>query len=167
MELLERLEITIYRKSEIIKDNVEFRIDSEYYKKEYLKLYSFINSSPIIDKLVYMSDLSTNGSFATVAGIKNDNNPKTVPFIRSGNVGDTFINRSDLEFISREAHNNLPKSTTHLHDIMMARKGKIGGASIITEDEVDFNCNENVIKLEVLDKNKLAASTIIKLGLHD
>jgi restriction endonuclease S subunit len=153
--MLEGLEITIYNKNQILIDNDEFRIDSEYYKKEYLELYDFISGSPSLGNLTYMSDLSSNGSFATVASIKNDNNPKVIPFIRSGNVGDTFINESDLEFISKEAHLNLPKSTTELHEIMMARKGKIGGASIITEEEVDFNCSENVIKLRVLEKDKL------------
>ncbi len=154
-ELLEGLEITIFNYKEIFIDNSEFRIDSEYYRKEFLQLYKYIKGSPILDKLVYMSDLSTNGAFADVASIKHDDNPKIIPFIRSGNVGNTFINENDLEFISKEAHLNLPKSTTKLYDIMMARKGKIGGASIIMDSEVDFNCNENVIKLDILDKKKL------------
>lgn len=102
-----------------------------------------------------MSDLSTNGSFAAVAEIIHDNKPKVIPFIRSGNTGDTFINKSELEFISKEAHERLPKSTTHLYDIMMARKGKIGGASIIMPEDVNFNCNENVIKLNIRDKKKI------------
>jgi restriction endonuclease S subunit len=38
---------------------------------------------------------------------------------------------------------------------MMARKGKIGGASIIMPEDVDFNCNENVIKLDIRDKEKI------------
>jgi restriction endonuclease S subunit len=152
---LEGLEITIYNKSKILVDNDEFRIDAEYYQKQYLKLYKQIEGSPMLVNLTYMSDLSSNGSFAAVKAIKDDNNPKVVPFIRSGNVGDTFIKESDLEFISKEAHSNLPKSTTELHEIMMARKGKIGGASIIMEDEVNFNCSENVIKLRVLEKDKL------------
>jgi len=153
--LLEGLEITIITKSEILKDNTEFRIDSEYYKKVYLQLYKKIYGSPILENLVFMSDLSTNGSFATVASIIHDNNPKVIPFIRSGNTGDTFINHADLEYISKEAHDNLPKSTTHLHDIMMARKGKIGGASIIMQEEVNFNCNENVIKIDIKNKTKI------------
>lgn len=152
---MEGLEITIINKQAIFVDNEEFRIDADYYKKEYLNIYSLIKDSPILGELTKMSDLSTNGSFATVAAIKNDNYPKIVPFIRSGNVGDTFINKSELEFISKEAHLQLPKSTTHLNDIMMARKGKIGGASIITKNEVDFNCSENVIKLTIKDKTKL------------
>ena len=30
-------------------------------------------------------------------GIVHDNNPKIIPFIRSGNVGETFINETDLK----------------------------------------------------------------------
>lgn len=153
--MLEGLEITIFRKSQILNDNSEFRIDSEYYKAEYLELYKKLIDTPILNELVDMSDLSTNGSFATVAEIIHDNKPKVIPFIRSGNTGDTFINKSELEFISKEAHDRLPTSTTHLHDIMMARKGKIGGASIIMPEDVDFNCNENVIKLDIRDKKKI------------
>lgn len=153
--MLEGLEITIISKSQILNDNSEFRIDSEYYKAEYLELYKKLIDTPILNELVDMSDLSTNGSFAAVAEIIHDNKPKVIPFIRSGNTGDTFINKSELDFISKEAHERLPKSTTHLHDIMMARKGKIGGASIIMPEDVDFNCNENVIKLDIRDKKKI------------
>ncbi|WP_221404845.1 restriction endonuclease subunit S [Roseivirga seohaensis] len=102
-----------------------------------------------------MSDLSTNGSFAAVKKIMSDNGPKNVPFIRSGNCGDTFINLNDLEYISEASHKQLPKSTTALYDVMMARKGKIGGASIITKNEVGYNCSENVIKLTIKNKKEL------------
>lgn len=153
--MLEGLEITIYRYKEIFEDNEEFRIDSEYYRKEYLSLFEKINESPNLVDLVYMSDLSTNGSFKTVSDIIHDGNDKVIPFIRSGNTGSLFIKKSELEFISKEAHSKLPKSTTSLHDVIMARKGKIGGASIVTEEEVDFNCNENVIKLTINEPEKI------------
>ena len=147
--MLEGLNITIFNYKEIFIDNIEFRIDAEYYQKEYLDIYEKLQGSKTLNELVYMSDVSSNGAFAYVHDILNDDNPKTVPYIRSGNVGGTFINTNELELISEQAHQQLPKSTTKLHDVMMARKGKIGGASIITEDEVNFNCNENVIKLTI------------------
>ncbi|MEP4669260.1 MAG: restriction endonuclease subunit S [Cyclobacteriaceae bacterium] len=153
--MLEGLEISIFNYNDILQDNDEFRIDSGYYKKEYIDLYSRIKGSPMLVDLTYMSDLSTNGSFATVKKIMNDRHAKTIPFIRSGNCGDTFINTDDLELISEKSHSQLPKSTTQLHDIMMARKGKIGGASIITADEVGFNCSENVIKITIKNSDHL------------
>ena len=152
MDGLDAVEV---RLSNLLVNNDEFRIDSEFFKKKFTVLDKFLMDSPKLDDLVYMSDLSTNGSFQTVSDIVNDNNPKVVPFIRSGNTGNIFIQKDELIFISKEAHIRLPKSTTKLHDIIMARKGKIGGATLIMPDEVGFNCNENVIKLDIEDKEEL------------
>lgn len=128
-------------------------MDSEYYQKEYLNIYDKINKGAMLVDITKMSDLSSNGSFASVKKIMNLGGKKTIPFIRSGNCGETFINLNDLEYISENSHNNLPKSRTKLYDVMMARKGKIGGASIITEQEVNYNCSENTIKLTIADKS--------------
>lgn len=149
--MLEGLEIQEVLLSEIHIDNEEFRLDDDYYRKEYISIYSKISDYALLKDIVTMSDVSSNGSFAYVQETLNDNNPKIIPYIRSGNVGETFIYHDDLVKISKEAHDKLKLSQTKLHDIMMARKGKIGGASIITEQEVNFNCNENVIKLSIKD----------------
>lgn len=151
--MLEGLEITIFNSKDILTDNEEFRLDSEYYQKEYLNIYDKINKGAMLVDITKMSDLSSNGSFASVKKIMNLGGKKTIPFIRSGNCGETFINLNDLEYISENSHNNLPKSRTKLYDVMMARKGKIGGASIITEQEVNYNCSENTIKLTIADKS--------------
>lgn len=151
--MLEGLEITIFNSKDILTDNEEFRLDSEYYQKEYLNIYDKINKGSMLVDITKMSDLSSNGSFASVKKIMNLGGKKTIPFIRSGNCGETFINLNDLEYISENSHNNLPKSRTKLYDVMMARKGKIGGASIITEQEVNYNCSENTIKLTIADKS--------------
>ena len=153
--MLEGLDVNEVKLSEIKNDNAEFRLDDDYYRKEYISLYSKLSNSVLLKDIVLMSDVSSNGSFAYVQSILNDDNPKVVPYIRSGNVGDTFINSDDLIKISNEAHSKLKLSSTKLHDVMMARKGKIGGASIITEQEIDYNCNENVIKLTIKDKDRI------------
>jgi restriction endonuclease S subunit len=152
---LDGLEAVEIKLSNLLINNEEFRVDSEFFKKEYQLLDNYLSGSPKLNDLVYMSDLSTNGSFKTVADIIHDSNLKVIPFIRSGNTGDAFIKKDELVFISQEAHDRLPKSTTKLHDIIMARKGKIGGATIIMPNEVGFNCNENVIKLDINDKEEL------------
>lgn len=109
---MEGLEISIFTYKDICTDNEEFRIDSEYYKKEYINIYKYIDGSPKLSELVFMSDVTTNGSFKTIHDILNDNNVPKIPYIRSGNVGDTFINTQDLILISQEAHTKLPRSTT-------------------------------------------------------
>lgn len=144
------LEVSIINLSEI-KNNSEIRIDSNFFAEEYLQLDSKLEQAITIDKIVALSDVTSNGSFKTVSNILNDTYPKEVPYIRSGNVGNTFLNTNELTKISKVAHNRLVASQTKLYDVMMARKGKIGGASIITENEVGFNCNENVVKLTILN----------------
>lgn len=151
MDGLECNEIT---KSDILKDNDEFRIDNGYYEKQYFDVYKRLKNKDLLGDICSMHDVSSNGSFAYVQNILKDNNKKVIPYIRSGNVGNTFLDLNDLICISKEAHQKLSLSRTNLHDIMMARKGKIGGATIITENEVDLNCNENVIKLNLIDKEK-------------
>lgn len=126
------------------------RIDSNFFIKEYLQLDSILEKAIRIEDIVQLADVTSNGSFKAVSNILNDTYPKDVPYIRSGNVGNTFLNTNELTKISRVAHGRLIASQTKLHDVMMARKGKIGGASIITENEVGFNCNENVVKLTLL-----------------
>ena len=98
-----------------------------------------------------MTDLQSNGAFADVHRILNDGNNLNHPYIRSGNVGAFFIDKKDLGMISTQAHKSLLKTQTKLHDVLIARKGKIGGASIIMGDAVDFNSNDNVVNLRVTD----------------
>ena len=90
--MLEGLEVSEVSKKVINEDNEEFRLDADYYKKEYINLYNLIDDGEHLANIASMSDLSSNASFATVSGIVHDNNPKVIPFIRSGNVGNTFIN---------------------------------------------------------------------------
>ena len=152
--MLEGLEVSEVKYSEIRNNNEEFRLDDDYYRKEYVSIYNQMKNYVLLNDIVEMSDVSSNGSFKYVQDTLKDDFEKEIPYIRSGNVGETFINSNDLIKISKEAHSKLKLSQTKLFDVMMARKGKIGGASIITGDEVNYNCNENVIKLSIINKEK-------------
>lgn len=154
MALMSRLECSEVMLSSIKADNEECRIDSEYYSQKYMAVYEKLRGCVMLGDIAEMHDVSSNGSFAHVHGILNDDGEKIIPYIRSSNVGNTFIDTNELMRISEKAHSLLPLSQTRLHDIMMARKGKIGGASIITQDEVNYNCNENVIRLTIREPEK-------------
>lgn len=131
--------------------NSKKRIDADFYKKEYVALDSFVDCGLRIDQISRTVDLQSNGAFKVIFNILNDGNHKTIPYIRSGNVGDYFVNKDYLHFISEEAHSKLTKTITQYDDILMARKGKIGGATIILEDDVNFNSNDNVVNVRLFD----------------
>lgn len=152
--LLNGLECIELKLSELKLENHEIRIDSEFFQKEYIKLYEKLNNSVELGDIVYMSDVSSNGSFSKVKNILSDVNEKVIPYIRSSNVGETFIDLENTNKISKESHEQLKLSQTKKLDVIMARKGKIGGASIVLDNEINCNCNENVIKLSINDKEK-------------
>ena len=98
--------------------------------------------------------MHTNGSFKNVYDIIHDNEKKEVPYIRSENVGDFFIS-GNFEYISRKANKLLYKTHCNIDDILVARTGKIGGATIVEENLVGLNANQNVVNIRIVDKNYL------------
>lgn len=148
---MERLEVSVINYSKL-KETEEFRIDDAYYDKRYIEVYDKLVEAKTLEGIVEMHDVSSNGSFAFVQAVLNERGERVIPYIRSGNVGEFFIDTDSLVKITDKAHKILKLSHTKLYDVIMARKGKVGGASIITEKEVDYNCNENVIKLSILDE---------------
>lgn len=126
------------------------RIDAEYYKKIHLKTNKLLNAAKSISEIANTVELHTNGAFAKVYQILHDNEVEEVPYIRSENVGNYFI-CGNLEKISRKAHKQLKYTQTRINDILVARTGKIGGASIITDRWIDCNSNQNVVNIRIFD----------------
>ncbi|MBQ6971378.1 MAG: N-6 DNA methylase [Synergistaceae bacterium] len=152
-DLVSGLEVSEVAFSEIVASG---RMDTEYYSRRYSVLHEATTSRDyvLLRDIVEMHDVFSNGAFAFVLDTLKDDGEKVIPYIRSQNVGNMFINSGELARISAKAHELLPLSQTKLHDIMMARTGKIGGASIITQSEVNYNCNQNVIKLTINEPEK-------------
>ena len=150
--LMGELEAVELSMKEVYDDNTSQRIDSEYFKKEFIQIHKKVSQGKKLVDVTTMTDLQSNGAFKFLFDTLNDENPKIIPYIRSSNVGSFFINKEDLEFISEQAHKKFNKTHTFVGDILMARKGKIGGASIITEDCTNFNSNDNVVNFKVTTK---------------
>ena len=131
------------------------RLDPEFFQKEYEILDEHIGNGVPISKLSNTVDLQSNGAFKVIFEILNDREPKVIPYIRSGNVGDFFLNKEELHRISQNAHKLLPKTHTCKNDILMARKGKIGGATLISEHEEGYNSNDNVVNIRLTDQRFL------------
>lgn len=140
------------------------RIDAEFFQKQYIVLDKYIGDGLPLSEIASTVDLQSNGAFRQIFDILNDNGHKEVPYIRSGNVGDFFLNRNELHFISNKAHSLLPKTHTKHGDILMARKGKIGGATLITEDDVDLNSNDNVVNIRIKDSRYIPGYVVAFLN---
>lgn len=128
---------------------VEARLDSEFYSFDFIRTEKFLLEWDRLWDISTTTDLQSNWAFAYLNKTLNDNNKKIIPYIRSWNVWDFFISKEDLIFISEEAHLKLTKTHTYNNDILMARKWKIGGATIVTNDCIWFNSNDNVVNIKI------------------
>lgn len=128
-----------------------YRFDADFFIPEYLEMEKYLQKWYGLSQITKTVDLQSNWAFADIFKILNDNNEKIIPYIRSTNVGNFFLNRNDLEFISQQAHNQLPKTQTKYLDVIMARKGKIWWATLILSDDAWLNTNDNIVNIRIID----------------
>lgn len=134
--------------------NEGLRIDPDFYKIDYLKIEKYLDSGEKLIDIANTYELYSNGAFADIFKILHKDSASEVIYIRSENVGDFFIS-GDVDYISRYAHENLRKTQTEVGDILTARTGKVGGASVITKQWVNANSNQNVVNIRIKNKNEI------------
>lgn len=151
--MLEGLEISIVDFS-FVNNSQDSRLDPSYYSKLYLNVMELVKSGEMLGTISETYELHSNGSFADIFNILHKDSEREVRYIRSENVGNYFI-EGETDFISAYAHKNLPKTITKLGDILTARTGKVGGASVITNNWVDCNSNQNIVNIRINDWNTI------------
>lgn len=138
------LEVSCLKLSEVQKDNETKRIDSEYFKKEYLE------NEEIISKFKYLTleELSskiTNGHTPYGENLMNNE----IKFITAEFIDD-FLIHEVKKFISYESHSNyLKRSILKNGDIIFSIKGKIGNAVPIFDIVEPLNINQDIAKISI------------------
>ena len=131
------------------KSCIEFkRFDADFYRPEYLNIQQILRNSPMLAEITDTFELHSNGAFEDIFNILHKSKELDVPYIRSENVGDFFI-EGKVTYISNYAHRHLKKTITKFGDVLTARTGKVGGASIVKNEWVDCNSNQNVVNIRV------------------
>lgn len=128
MEGLEATEIT-YKESKLAE--VSFRLDSEFFSKDILRDFQKIEETypQKLGKLYKRIDVGYVGSM--VSQYQNTG----INLLQTKNVDEFFINDQEPPKISIEFHNQLTKSQIRNGDILIARSGSFGKASIFLEDQ--------------------------------
>lgn len=143
-------QISIIKHKDILEAH---RFDAEYFKPEYLDIDKKIklNKFDYLGNITKTNELHSNGAFATIAKILALTGGREIPYLRSNNISPFFINNHNLSYVSEKTSQNLPKTVTKLNDIIIARAGKIGEASIVLSDFINSNSNQNITNIRVLN----------------
>lgn len=128
------LEVGVLKLSEVKKDNESKRIDSEYFKKEYLEKIEFIKGSDFIQLK------NTDISIKHPTEIKREytNEIDSVWFFRTQNLRPLFIDgESNKVYISKKDSQKLQKNIINKDDILITRTGaNFGDCAIYNLDEL-------------------------------
>ncbi len=147
---MEGLEINTVLLSDCIDLDYGYRFDAEFYKKEDIVLNNRIISCPH-NKL---ADLTTKIDVGYVGSMVCEyTNEKTAPILlQTKNIAEFFVNAADMKRINPTFHNSLQKSLVRFENILIARSGSFGNASIYLEREV---VNSADIIIVEADKNRI------------
>ncbi|MDD7913779.1 hypothetical protein [Polaribacter ponticola] len=138
--MLEGLEISEIRYSEVLKHTLSSRFDSEFFKKIYLKDDKAIAKNGF-NKLVKVTNKINVGFVGAMVKHYRD---EGITILQTKNIDAFFITDSDTIKITPHFHNELKKSKIHKKDILIARSGSFGKASIYLDDEV-INSSDIII----------------------
>lgn len=130
--MLDGLEAVELKLSEVLEDNESKRIDSEYFKKEYVKNYH------ILTQLQYtkLKDCTSKIDVGFVGSMVSEYTDNGIDFLQTQNINEFFVQMNDCKQINQIFHDRLKKSQIHKEDILVARSGSFGKASIYLHDKV-------------------------------
>ena len=132
------LEISVLNLSDAMKDNDSKRIDSEYFKREYLEKLDLLKKGGCIcisDIAEVTDGIHTSIDYSEDSGINliSATSPKENVFDLSRNV-----------FISQDAHNKNPRTALKENDVIISTVGTIGNCAVVDKSILPANSDRHV-----------------------
>lgn len=140
------LELAILPLSQVNKDNESKRIDSEYFKKEYLE-----NEERLLnlncEVLGQITEKICNGSTPENGEFEKQG----IPFFRSQDFN--LLDTDPKQYVMKDFHNTLLRSKVKHKDILIAIIGAtLGKIGFIKENILEANINQNIAKVSIKDE---------------
>jgi restriction endonuclease S subunit len=135
---LEGLEITVLKFSIFIEDNIDFRLDAEYFSKENNTLLNFIHRKGYrkISDFAYVTDgIHTSIDYSNDSGIN---------LISATSPKENIFNLSRQAFITLKSHNENPRTALKENDIILSTVGTIGNCAVVTKSILPANSDRHV-----------------------
>lgn len=154
MDGLEAVELKL---SEVLEDNESKRIDSEYFKKEYVKNYH------ILIQLQYtkLKDCTSKIDVGFVGSMVSEYTDNGIDFLQTQNINEFFVQINDCKQINQIFHDRLKKSQIHKEDILIARSGSFGKASIYLHDKVVNSSDIIIVRADNKKINSFFLTTFL------
>lgn len=136
--LLEGLEVTVLKLSDVAAFNVTMRLDAEYFSKANLAALSSLRSLPnkSLGELAFVTDgIHASIQFQEGSGIR---------VLSAMHPKDNFLDLSQCEEISWGQHEQNPRTALRESDVLISTVGTIGNAATVTPDVLPANSDRHV-----------------------
>jgi len=151
--LLSGLEAVEIKYSYLIKRNEIFRLDSDFFKKQYLHEENSILNKEHGELKKFTKDIKSFGAYSLNNFIEYQE--KGIPFIRGLNLKNGIIDFSDVIYINVDAHKLLWKSEIKPETVLLSMSGTIGDVAFCHASyDFPMNSNQDIAKIR-LDDNKI------------
>ena len=137
-------------------DNIDERIDGEYYDANNQSFIQTLNSSPLKkvkfkDVIKKMTDMYSNGAFELSNRIEFCENG--INFIRVNNVENQIIDidKKTMQFITSESNELLKKSSGKEGNVLVTKTGRVGSSAVITKSVLPLNVSGDIANIELVN----------------
>ena len=146
------LEISVLNLSEVLFDNINKRIDSEYFKKEFIDFFKNVPDLKPLGSFVkegYRVVYENTKTIEKIEAIEN-NHPY---FLQATDLDTPFIKTDNLYYVHNDDWERYPKGKIKKGEILIEVKGKIDKVSIVPDDFPEKTLvTGSLFKLSVNDK---------------
>jgi hypothetical protein len=143
---LKGLEVSILSFSEVVAENRDKRIDSQYFRRAALAadaLIARLDHEAISD---IATDVRSFGAYALTNEFEYQE--EGVPFLRGTNYHGNFINFADAYHISEDAHRLLNKSEVLPGMVLLSMSGSVGSVAVALDSwKYPINSNQDIAKI--------------------
>lgn len=141
-------------------DNIEFRIDSDFFQKSYISNVRIAKSKPHNYLKDLISDLKSFGAYSLCNYINFKE--KGIPFIRCLNIKNGFIDFSNVLYIDEISNRLLRKSEIKPRMVLVTMSGTVGNATVALEHwHYPMNSNQDIAKIVTSNVNPFFLSTFL------
>ena len=139
--------------SDVLKDNEPKRVDSEYFKKNYLLEDENRNKFNNLQ----LGDLAfiTDGQHGYHEVDENSN----IRHLTAKNAKGFFANDNDADRIAKWVDDNNKRSSLEINDLIISTRGTVGLCAIVGQDVLPANIDQDVARIKLT--NNIVKSTVL------
>ncbi|WGV23738.1 N-6 DNA methylase [Halotia branconii] len=146
MDGLEAVELSL---KEALKENISFRVDSDFFKKQYLQEYFQRNKfeNIILGDIAFITD----GQH----GYHEVDETSNISHITAKNTKNWFTDKIGADGLAQWVDDKNKRSSLQENDILLANRGTIGCCSIVKSDILPANIDQDIARIAIISNSPI------------